>query len=97
MASATCHVVGGTKRVRVERTGRRDHPAEMTAPQDDGEGAWQPVRQATPQWRTTTRLAPGRRTGKLLACYLRSHPLGVASMCHAVPRGNQESPKRRTA
>src|SRR5690606_28153298 len=33
MASSTCHVVGGTKRVRLERFVRRDHPAEMTARQ----------------------------------------------------------------
>src|SRR3546814_12391843 len=33
MASSICHVVGGTKRVRVERIVRRDHPAEMTARQ----------------------------------------------------------------
>ena len=33
MASFICHVVGGTKRVRVERTVRRDHRAEVTARQ----------------------------------------------------------------
>src|SRR3546814_11639095 len=33
MASFTCHVVGGTKRVRVERIVRRDHPAEVKSPQ----------------------------------------------------------------
>src|SRR3546814_20420170 len=33
MASATCHVVGVTKRVRVERIVRRDHPAEVKSPQ----------------------------------------------------------------
>src|SRR3546814_18108050 len=33
MASFTCHVVGGTKRVRVERIVRRDHPAEVKCPQ----------------------------------------------------------------
>jgi hypothetical protein len=30
MASSTCHVVGGTKRVRVERTVRRDHATKMS-------------------------------------------------------------------
>src|SRR3546814_18433680 len=95
MASSTCHVVGGTKRVRVERTVRRDHPAEMTAPQDDGSGAWQPVRHATPQWRTITRLATGRRTGKLLDCNLSSHPLGVALMCQASLRGNPNTVEQR--
>src|SRR3546814_2514571 len=33
MASSTCHVVGVTKRVRVERIVRRDHPAEVKSPQ----------------------------------------------------------------
>src|SRR3546814_8868578 len=33
MASFICHVVGGTKRVRVERIVRRDHPAEVKSPQ----------------------------------------------------------------
>jgi hypothetical protein len=32
MASFTCHVVGGTKRVRVERTVRRDHATKVTRP-----------------------------------------------------------------
>src|SRR5690606_17824197 len=91
---ATC-LIEATKRVRVERIVRRDHPAEMTAPQDDGQRAWQPGRHANRQWRTTIRLAPARLDNTLLAYCSRSYPPGVAMTCHAVPRGPIFFPKTR--
>src|SRR3546814_10264817 len=86
-----------TKRVRVERTVRRDHPGATRGRQAGWADTWQRVLPTNPQCSTPTWLAPGRLSRELLAYRLRSHPPGVAAPCHAVPRGNLECPKARTA
>src|SRR3546814_20984845 len=82
-----------TKRVRVERTVRRDHPAETRGRQAGCADTWQRVLPTNPQCSTPTWLAPGRLRRELLAYRLRSHPPGVSAPCHAVPRGTLAGPK----